>query len=189
MIHQLYFSANDFAWACWCLRLQKLSLSAWIARDFGTWIPQYSHCTMGSFLIFFGFAGLEGGFWACSFSHELTNMTSSATVIIRIAVLNTMDVLKKFGILHYALKVVYTFSCHPEGSEVRTTRDLDAQSIKISPSSRWQTVNWSMKDARNFTDCLRMFANNKWKIFCVISVCCHFDRREKSFEPVSQWRL
>ena len=41
-----------------------------------------------------------------------------------------------FGILHHALKVVYTFHCHPEGSEVRTTRDLIARSIKISPSSR-----------------------------------------------------
>jgi len=47
-------------------------------------------------LVFFGFAGLGGGFCARSFSHELKNMTSRATVIIRIAVLNTMGYLKKF---------------------------------------------------------------------------------------------
>jgi hypothetical protein len=27
---------------------------------------------------------------------------------------------EKFGILHQALKVVYTFCCHPEGSEARS---------------------------------------------------------------------
>jgi 6-phosphogluconate dehydrogenase (decarboxylating) len=34
------------------------------------------------------------------------------------------NMVRRLGILHHALKVVYTFRCHPEGSEVRTTRDL-----------------------------------------------------------------
>ncbi len=46
------------------------------------------------------------------------------------------NMVRRLGILHHALKVVYTFRCHPEGSEVRTTRDLDAWNIRISPSSR-----------------------------------------------------
>ena len=45
-----------------------------------------------------------------------------------------------FGILQHTLKVVYTYRCHPEGSEARTTRDLIAQSTKISPASRWHLL-------------------------------------------------
>lgn len=52
---------------------------------------------MGSFLIFFGLDFLAGGLWARSFSHELKNITSRAMVMMRIAVLNTMDVPGEFN--------------------------------------------------------------------------------------------
>ena len=68
-----------------------------MARDFGTWVPQYSQRTMGSFLIFPRFGFLTGGLCARNFSHELTNMISRAMVIISMAVLNMVDFLGNFS--------------------------------------------------------------------------------------------